>query len=67
MWRTALHDLVITGRFGTQGSLVSALAERGHAVTQSSVSRELKGMNYSEALDPQTLNLVAGAPGHELL
>jgi transcriptional regulator of arginine metabolism len=41
MWKTLLAELVASGRYGTQQSLVSALSDAGFTVTQSSVSREL--------------------------
>ena len=43
MWKTDLSKFVASGRYRTQGSLVRALVAAGHAVTQSSVSRELAG------------------------
>jgi len=41
MWREHLKQLVASGAFRTQQSLVAALADAGFVVTQSSVSREL--------------------------
>lgn len=45
MWKQRLKELVSSGRYGTQSALVQALAEGGLAVTQSSVSRELKALS----------------------
>ena len=44
MWRKHLKNLVASGTFRTQQSLVLALSEAGYDVTQSSVSRELTSM-----------------------
>ncbi|MCO4763144.1 MAG: hypothetical protein KC502_16625 [Myxococcales bacterium] len=43
-WRDVLSELLDAGAFRTQGGLVVALAERGHPVTQATVSRELTAM-----------------------
>ena len=44
MWREHLKNLVASGTFRTQQSLVLALSKAGFDVTQSSVSRELSSM-----------------------
>ncbi len=44
MWRQHLKNLVASGTFRTQQSLVVALSDAGFDVTQSSVSRELSAL-----------------------
>lgn len=44
MWREHLKNLVASGTFRTQHSLVVALSDAGFDVTQSSVSRELTSL-----------------------
>jgi len=48
MWREHLKNLVASGTFRTQQSLVAALSEVGFDVTQSSVSRELTALRVSK-------------------
>ncbi len=40
-WKATLDELIATGDYRTQGELVAALSDRGHGVTQATVSRRL--------------------------
>lgn len=48
MWRDHLADLILEGSFRTQDELVLALGERGHEITQASVSRELRALGVQK-------------------
>jgi transcriptional regulator of arginine metabolism len=47
-WRILLPELLASDELRTQDDLVRALAERGHTVTQATVSRELKRMGVTK-------------------
>ena len=47
-WRILLPELLANDSLRTQDDLVRALGERGHAVTQATVSRELKRMGVTK-------------------
>ncbi|MCH9680866.1 MAG: hypothetical protein K0V04_05485 [Deltaproteobacteria bacterium] len=48
--RAALRELLSGGRASTQTALCSLLAAQGHAVTQSTVSRDLKRLGAQRAV-----------------
>jgi len=48
--RLALRQLLVAGQPGTQSELCGALAERGHAATQSTISRDLKVLGAQRIL-----------------
>jgi transcriptional regulator of arginine metabolism len=50
--RSALRKLLAAGQATSQDELVRLLGERGHAVTQSTVSRDLKLLGAQRVLQP---------------
>ncbi len=50
--RAALQELLSGGRASTQAALCELLVARGHAATQSTVSRDLKRLGAQRAVGP---------------
>ncbi len=63
-----LLELVIEGEFSTQESLVEALKERGVAVTQSSVSRDIRdlGLRKRSGIYIAPAEMLAGPSGLDM-
>lgn len=65
--RTALRELLSGGRASTQAQLCALLAARGHEVTQSTISRDLKRLGAQRTMAgdgvPVYRLAVAGPPG----
>jgi transcriptional regulator of arginine metabolism len=62
MWRKELLELIASGRYSTQSQLVEALEDCGHAVNQSSVSRELRARHIDKVGGRYVLPMEAGLP-----
>ena len=63
-WTTTLRDLIADDAYRTQGSLVAALAERGHVVNQATVSRALRRLGVQKVGGVYQLGRRAVAPVH---
>lgn len=65
--RTALAELLSGGRASTQAELCALLAARGHEVTQSTISRDLKRLGAQRTVASDGLPVyrlaAAGPPG----
>ena len=61
-WTLTLRDLIATGKFPTQASLVDALATRGHVVNQATVSRALRRLGAVKVEGAYRLGRRALAP-----
>lgn len=64
-WNLLLRDLIATGRYSTQVSLVEALAERGYEVNQATVSRALRRLGAQKRDGAYRLGRRAVAPVRE--
>jgi transcriptional regulator of arginine metabolism len=62
MWRQELLRLITSGQYSTQSQLVAALDDAGHAVNQSSVSRELQARHVDKVAGRYVLPMDAGLP-----
>jgi transcriptional regulator of arginine metabolism len=62
MWRKKLLRLINSGQYSTQSQLVAALDDAGHAVNQSSVSRELQAQHVDKVAGRYVLPMEAGLP-----
>lgn len=62
MWRALLLEIIASGRYSTQSGLVEALRAQGHAVNQSSVSRELRARHIDKVEGRYVLPIQAGLP-----
>jgi len=60
--RDALKRIIRTGEIGRQAELVRLLKREGYAVTQSSVSRDLRDLGVAKVGDRYVLAEDAGAP-----